>query len=459
MIRVGLMAGLTAFAGVSVTAQTLTDALISAYRNSVLLEINRAGLRATDESVAQAWAALRPTLSLRGSSGYSAPTYNLDSGSFTHALNLDASLKLWDGGANYLAAEVARLNVSAARQTLIDVEQSVMLNAVTAFMDMRRDTQFLALSERSMHVIERQVQAARDRFEVGDITRTEVSQAESRLASAVAEVALRQGNLEISREVYHIAVGVYPGELQPPPPLPDFPNTLQDAQHIGSHTHPSILRAQHVVKASEFNVLRAEASTKLNITLSGNINVTQRDFIRVRPLSPSTTSSITLGGSLPIYSGGALSSAYRQALAIDERSRFELLQAGKIVSQNVARFWALINISRASIVARHKQVRASRVALRGVQEEANFGARTTLDVLDAERELLIAESNLVAAQRDEAVAIYSLLSTMGLLTVKHLGLGIATYNTDDNYNRVWNAPVKTERGILLKRIFKRAGRN
>lgn len=436
----------------SVSAHTLTDALINAYRTSAQLKAEQAALRGTDEGVAQAWAALRPSLNASSTTGYS---YTSLTGATTRSMSVTLSLALtvWDGGLTDLAVEVARLNVAVARDALVDSEQQVLLNAVSAFMDMRRDAQFLQLAENNRSVISRQVQATRDRFEVGEVRRTDVSQAEARLAGALSTVALRQGTLEISRVAYFVAIGKYPDVLQSPPPLPRIPSSLEAAKSIALRTHPTVLRMQKLAKIAELNVYRAEAAMKPTFSISGTVTGTG-----TAGSTGGNSATLNLKGTAPIYQGGKLTSAHRQALALEEKARSDIQLAGLLVSQNATRFWAQLQIARASITARQKEVRASRVALRGIREEADLGARTTLDVLDAERELVQAETDLVAARRDEYVAVYSLLSAMGLLTVNHLQLGIKTYDPNVNYNKVSTAPGPTDRGKLLDKIFTRAGK-
>lgn len=448
----GLVVLVAAFLGgvSNLSAQSLTDALIYSYQNSQTLISGRASLRATDEGVAQAWSALRPSLTGSASRSVVAPIGRSGPGVFTTNIRLSTELLLWDGGGTRYAVEVARLTVAAARETLVETEQTVLLTAVTAFMDMRQNAQFLQLAENTMHVIAQQVQATKDRFEVGDVTRTSVSQAEARLASAVSDVAFRQGSLEIARETYFVSIGVYPGTLQPPPPIPRIPASLAAAKSVALRSHPSVLRTKFNLQAAEFNIYRAEAVMKPSISISGNLNSSSS--------TTGDTGTLSLSGSLPIYQGGLLVSQLRQAYANKEVAHAQMRLAGLQVSQNVARYWATTDIARASIIARQKQVRSARVALRGVREEANLGARTTLDVLDAERELVRAETDLVAAKRDEYVAVYSLLSAMGLLTVHHLQLGIASYDPNVSYKKIYLAPVKTERGKILERIFTRAGK-
>lgn len=455
-LRIGsliIAAGLLATAQ-AVTAQSLTDALIAAYQNSEELKAERAQLRSTNEGVRQAHSATMPSLALSANANTSyrsITSFGAANNTYSASVALVSELTLWDGGANALAIESAQTSVAAGRETLVDTEQQVLLAAVTAFMDMRRDAQFLDLAENNFRVIARQLQAAQDRFEVGEAQRTEVSMAEARLADAQSIIALRQGGLEISRDVYYYAIGAYPGNLASPPALPTIPRTLEAAKAIAVTKHPVVLRAKHVVKIAELNILRAEAAMKPQVTLSAQAGA-----------NPNTTGdnySISLGATLPLSLGGKLTSARRQSVALKEKALFDLQHAGQLVSQNVTRFWAQYEIATASITARQKEVRASRVALRGIREEANLGARTTLDVLDSERDLLQAETNLIVARHDQYVAVYSLLSAMGLLTVHHLGLGIKTYDTNASYNQIWNPPTPTERSIQLDKIFKRAGRN
>ncbi|NOX39088.1 MAG: TolC family outer membrane protein [Alphaproteobacteria bacterium] len=443
--------GATSMASVA-GAQSLTDALINAYNHSASLKSGRAGLRGSDEGVAQAWSALRPKLDASGSFGNSNSSLSAIGSRTTSNLALSLSLTLWDGGATKLGIEVAKLNVEALRQTLKNTEQQILLDAATAFMDMRRDAQFLDLAENNRAVIAKQVQAARDRFEVGEIRRTDVSQAEARLAGALSVIALRQGTLEISRQAYFNATGHYPGDLKTPPRPPKTPASLEAAKSIALRTHPSILRAKDASKIAELNIYRAQAAMKPAIRLSGSLSSTTGSSVS------GDTLSLSLGGSAPIYHGGALTSAYRQALALEEQSRFDIQLAGQRITQNVTRFWAQLGIARASITARQKEVRSTRTALSGIREEANLGARTTLDVLDAERAMVEAQTNLVSARRDENVAAYSLLSAMGLLTVKHLQLGIKTYDVKANYKKVSHAPGPSNRAKLLEKIFTRAGK-
>jgi outer membrane protein len=444
---------------VPASAQTLTDALISAYQTNPLLKINRAGLREADESVAQARAARRPTLTQSLSLSRS---YDLENGSaVTEQIqgSLTAGLLLYDGGQSKAAIEAARMAVLANRQRLAALEQSVLLDAVTAFMDVRRDLAFLRLSENNVRVLRQQVQAAEDRFEVGEVTRTDVSQAEARLAAAKSNLELNRGSLRNSQQTYEAVVGAVPGNLQAPPPAPKVPTKVSVAETIAVRTHPRILEAQFNAKSAEFNLKR----TKLNRrpVLTGQVRQTLgRTLEGGNPfVSPQTRNlSVSLSGNMNIYQGGSLDSLRRQALALLQRRNSEMQQAGLLTRRSVNFAVSNLRVSQASIVARRQQVRSAKVAFDGVQEEAKLGARTTLDALNAEQEFLSAKSELVSAQRDAYVAAYTVLSEMGLLSVKHLRLGIEPYDPDVYYNSVNGASkFGAARGQLLDKLLKRSG--
>jgi outer membrane protein len=301
-----------------------------------------------------------------------------------------------------------------------------------------------------VRVITSQLQAARDRFEVGEVTRTDVAQARARLAAAQSNLVANEGALARSREAYIAAIGSAPEDLAPPPALPALPATLADAEGVALRTHPSVVAAQELVRVAEADVDRARAASRPTLTAtaqiasSGTAQDTQTD-----------TATVGLQASVPLYRGGALSSQIRQAQATLDQRNAELQDAGRQVRQNVASAWANLTVARSSIEASRQQITAARVAFEGVREEARLGARTTLEVLDGEQELLNAQSNLVSAERDEYVAVYSLLAAMGLLTVQHLGLEVEQYDPVENFNRVQSGPYSTSRGDALDRILGR----
>ena len=433
-------------------AQSLADTLIAAYRNSSLLEQNRALLRAADEDVAQAVASMRPVLNFVTNA--QARYNSLQSTSLALGFDLAAEVTLIDFGRGKLAQDAAKAQVLATRHALVDVEQRVMQNAISAFMDVRSATEGVALRQATLRVISQELNAARERFELGEITRTDVSLAEARLAAAQSMLAAAEGDRAFAREAYNLATGQYPGQLRPPPALPHTANSLQVAQDIARRTHPQVLRAQQEVTAAELNAERVFAQRRGTVTGSASVG---RQFSSDSPNSTTATAGVRY--SVPLYSGGQLNSLYRQANARRDAARSGLHQTVAEVVQNVGVAWANVEVARARIAASQQQVRASQSAFEGTREEARLGARTTLDVLNAETDLLDARTTLLQAQASQQVATYNLLAAMGLLTVDHLGLGIPTYDAEAYYNAVRNAPVTSAQGEALDRVLRALGRD
>lgn len=437
--------------GGGAAAQSLADTLIAAYRTSNLLEQNRALLRVADEDVALAVANLRPVLNFvtNAQANYS----SIQPNSLSLGFSLSAEVTLIDFGRGRLAREAAEAQVLATRQALVDVEQQVMLNAVSAFMDVRSATESVALSQATLRVINQELSAARERFDLGEITRTDVSLAEARLAAARSQLAAAEGDLAAAREAYKLVTGAYPGQLRPPPTLPRTANSLQVAQDIARRSHPRILQAQHEVTAAELNAERVFAQRHGSVT--GSASVGQQ--FNNRGGQPNSASA-GVSFARPLYQGGQLNALHRQATARRDAVRSGLHQTVAQVLQNVAVAWANIDVSSARIAASQQQVRASESAFEGTREEARLGARTTLDVLNAETDLLNARTTLLQAQAAQQIATYNLLSAMGLLTVDHLGLGIPTYDPEAYFNAVRNAPISSPQGEALDRVLRAIGR-
>lgn len=429
-------------------ADTMSDALISAYKSSSILMVNQAAVRAADEGVVQAGAGKRPQLSASGAAALSDATNSTRDYTDTFRAQLDASLLLYDGGQTEAAVQAARANVAASRASLVSVEQSVLLNAITAYVDVRRDLRFVSLADNNVRVIDQQVKAASDRFDVGEVTRTDVSQADARLASARSNLATSRGALERSRQTYELAVGMPPNNLAPPPALPKLPATLAQAQTISSGEHPAIKAAQYSLQAAEFDVLRARGAKKPSVSLGANVTygVNTQSFG-----DDQVSGNVSLSGSMPLFDGGANDSLIRQAFSVLDRRKAELQDSSRTVQRDTAIAWSNLEVARASIRSSRQQIRAARVAFDGIQEEAKLGARTTLDVLDAEQEVLNAESGLTSALRDEYVAAYNLVAAMGLLTTQYLKLGIEPYDPNVYYQSVNRKPL-TREGTALGRI-------
>ena len=450
-----LTASLIVGAVLPVRAETLADALIAAYRNSNLLEQNQAILRAADEDVAQAVASLRPVVAFIADGQYGYSQTLLDSGitvsneGLFANYSVTAQMTLFDFGRTQLAIEAAKETVLATREALIAIEQQVLLAAVSAFVDVRLQQEIVSLRENNVRVIAEQLRAAQDRFDVGEVTRTDVAQAEARLAEAEANLVVAQGDLAIARENYRAATGNYPGVLSAPPAPPRTAATLDAARSVALRTHPLIRQAQREVQAAELNVARARANMKPSIAAQAQLSVDQDSL---------QENGVGINFNQTIYSGGALSSALRQAMAIRDASFAGLKQRGVEVAEAVGIVWSNLDVADASIAATEQQISAAQIAFDGVREEASLGARTTLDVLDAEQDLLDARASRLSALAQRYIGIYQLLASMGLLTVDHLALGIPTYDPAAYYNAVRRAPTSIQ-GRKLDRIMKSIGSN
>ncbi len=342
MLRTGrtlvLTLSLLVGAAPPVSAETLADALIAAYRNSNLLAQNQAVLRAADEDVAQAVATLRPVVAFvaDGQYGYSEQLLGsgltvVNEGLFSN-LALSAQMMVFDFGRTQLAIEAAKETVLATREALISVEQQVLLAAVSAFVNVRLQQEIVSLRENNVRVIGEQLRAAQDRFEVGEVTRTDVAQAEARLAEAQANLVVAQGDLAIARENYRAATGNYPGALSAPPAPPRTADTLDAARSVALRTHPAIRQAQREVKAAELTVARARANLNPTLSAQANLSVDQDGL---------QENGFGLSFRQTIYSGGALSAALRQSMANRDASLAGLKQRGVEVAETVAKRQAL----------------------------------------------------------------------------------------------------------------------
>ncbi|MBU2889113.1 TolC family outer membrane protein [Celeribacter halophilus] len=431
-------------------AETLGDALASAYKNSGLLEQNRATLRATDEGVSQAMAALRPSLSY----SYSGTKTFRDGDTYLdwyNALSLVASVDLYTFGRNKLAVDVQKEFVLATRAALVNIEQTVLADAVDAYMGVREAQAVLNLRQSAVRLNQQNLRAAQDRFEVGEITRTEVSQYEAQLASTRAELAAAQGELAAARETYKVAIGQYPEKLSSPPNIKLPVSDVEAAVTLAKQKHPGIVALQHEVRAHDITVEVAERSVLPTVDASITHTLNDSDA-----LSYDNNTSLSVGVSGTIYGGGSIASQVREAIADRDASRAELLQTTREVEQSVRTNWSLLSVYAASEEASNAYVKAQRVAYDGVKEEADLGAATTLDVLDAEQDLLDAQVSAIQARIARETQAFSVLQSMGLLTVDQLKLDVPVYDPSAYYNAVKNAPTTyvSPQGEKLDRVLK-----
>ncbi len=436
-------------------AETVADAMASAYSHSGLLEQNRALLRVADEDVAQANAALRPILnwSVEAERSFSSGASVSASNSITAALS--ASWLLYDSGRSAALVESQKQTVLATRQTLVSVEQNVLLNAVVAFMNVRRDSDIAALRQNNLRVLTRELRAAEDRFDVGEVTRTDVAQAESRLAGARADLAVAQGNLMASREFYAAAVGHQPKALVAPSRLPNTAKSLEAARSVAVQGHPDMQTIQYQVSALDFAVRAAESAMKPSVSFSAGL--AQAGNLSANTNTTAGSFGVTASG--PIYQGGRLSSVVRQAIARRDAARGALHATRHNIRQGVGSAWATLLAAQAQREASARQIRAAQIAFDGAREEASLGSRTTLDVLNAEQELLNARSAQITALTTEYTAAYSLLAAMGLLNVDYLNLAVEKYDPEAYYKQVEKAPaLKSKQGQQLDKILRSLGK-
>jgi outer membrane protein len=451
-----VLVGLTAPAGAR--AETLADALVSAYRNSNLLEQNRALLRASDEDVVQAQARLLPVINfvtgfLTGTAG---PDYRL---SFSVTLDFP----LIDFGRGQLGVGAAREQILSARAGLIVVEQRVLLNAVTAYLNLNSTIETVTLRRNNVALIQEQLRAARARFELGDSTRTDVAIAEARLAAAQSALAAAEGDVAVARETFAFVVGRRPGRLSAPPALPRLPATLDAALAEARANHPAILQAQHQVSAAD--IVAQIARTERMGTVTGRLSVDARRQPVGGIEGNSADATASLQYSVPLYTGGRIPSVERQAVARGEAQRAALNQTVAQVLQSVGSSWAQLSVARARLEAGALQIEAAQAAYDAVSAEAEFGTRTTLDVLNAEQELLDARSARIIAAASVQNAAYVLLESMGRLTVQSLNLGIPVYDVEAygaslrRRETGSSASVPSVQGQRLDRVMGRYQRN
>nr|WP_227269868.1 TolC family outer membrane protein [Roseobacter sp. H9] len=459
----GLWAGLMA---TTAQAETLADALVGAYQNSGLLDQNRALLRAADEDVAGAVAALRPIITYtasisqeygdRRTTTSSVGSSSSDINNTDADLGLAASLLLFDGGASALSVEAAKETVLSTRQDLISIEQQVLLRAVSAYLSVYANRDVVQLRQNNLRLLQEELRAAQDRFEVGEVTRTDVAQAESSLAEARSGLATAQGDLMQAVEEYVNVVGREPGQIATPPRLPQLEADSEVARARALQTHPDLLSAKHAVAASELNILRAEAA--LNPTVSAFGSLTVNDDLDGSDYSNVGRFGVELSG--PIYQGGAISASIRRAIALRDLELGSLYEVQKTVSQDVGNAYAALAAQRASLAASEERIRASRIAFQGVREEATLGARTTLDVLDAEQDLLDAETARISDEANLYIAAYTVLEATGRLTARDLNLGVQIYDPVAYYDLVDDAPTaRSRQGRQLDRVIKSIQRN
>jgi TolC family type I secretion outer membrane protein len=420
------------------SAQTLNEALALAYGGNPVLGAQRQQLLATDELMPQARSGYRPTVEISSDAGVEySDTDESSSDTLTPAsAALSIVEPLYRGGKTTAEIKRASSLIQSERARLFDVEQTVLLDAVTAYMDVVRDQAVLDLARNNEDVIGRQLEATRDRFEVGEVTRTDVAQAEARLASAVADRVRAEGDLISSRAAFQRVIGVGPGTLENPTPLSGLPDGEADALRIAEAEHPAILAADFVEEAARHDIRIAEGDLLPEVRLRGSV---EREYDSSAFNDRLDTASIRAEVSIPLYEAGFTHSVVRESKLRAAQRRLEASQTRLEVAEGVTRGWEQFVTAEAQIAAFNEAVRAAEIALDGLQREALVGSRTVLDVLDGEQELFEARVDLVRAQRDLVVATYTLQGAVGRLTAQALGLPVEPFDVENHYDRVRDA--------------------
>jgi outer membrane protein len=437
----------TALSAGTASADTLREALVSTYRANPTLTGQREALKATDANVAIARAAGRPTVS-----GTIGVTRDLTrSGRFDTGLSkgpfvtggVDLSMPLFQGGTVRNNIEAAKSRVESGRATLRAVEGDVFTEAVAAYMDVIRDRAIVELNINNVRVLETNLQATRDRFEIGDVTRTAVAQSEARLSIQRTRLIDTQAQLTASEENYRRVIGKRPDQLQPPPPLPPLPATADQAVQIALVNNPDLLAVTRQAQAAGFDV-RSARGTRLptvSAIASGDYATTTSGETGGIDRS-GTATSIGLQSRIPLYQGGLPAARIRQAQALEGQTLEQRIATERAVVANARSAFADYQAATSAIVSNNVAVSANELALEGARAENSVGTRTILDVLNAEQELLNSQVLLVTARRDQYVAGFQLLNAMGQAEADDLGLdGGPLYDPLGNYRRVagdWN---------------------
>jgi outer membrane protein len=447
IVLAAVLMSATALSPITASAETILGAMAKAYQNNSQLNSARAGVRVTDEGVAIAKSGYRPTVAGSASIDYSTTrntTQNngstqLTTGSFGVQINQT----LFDGFQTKNNVAAAESQVKASVETLRNTEENILLNAATSYMDVIRDRQVAVLTEQNLQFLTEQARAARSRLEVGEGTRTDVAQADASRSAAVAKVSAARAQALSSAAIYRQIVGDEPGKLKAAAPVAKLlPSSIDSALTIAASEHPAILATEHLVDAAGFSVKSAEGA--LLPQLSANAGIS-RNYRHTEGFGASTpgnsdgySNSAGVGATLtvPIYQGGRASAQVRQSKESLSQARIEVDVSRDNVRAAVTSAWTQYTSARESVDANRALVSAAQLALNGVIEERNVGQRTTLDVLNAQNDVITAKINLVSSERDVVVASYAILSAIGRLSTERLGLQVTKYRPEEHYKAV-----------------------
>lgn len=428
---------------------TLDEALGLAYETNPQLAAQQAALRATDEQVAQANAGYRPTVNAQGSYGVERfgftpfnPLAPLPGPTIANASEhpvqgqLTVTEPIFRGGRTYAEVRRAKALVRAGRAQLTNVEQSVLVSAITAYMDVVRDTAILTLRQSNVQVLAKQRDATKIQFDAGALTRTDVAQSEARLAGAQSDLTSAEGQLAVSRANFVQAVGRPAETLVSDPNLPRLPGTEDDLRASAMKQNPVIVSAVESDRAASFAIDDSYGALLPQVSVQGQYFYQHGSLTNSIGGVGSTDHGVAVLGLLnvPIYQGGADQAAVRQAQQLRDQSRHNVEVANRQVEDQVTSAWQTFQSAEATIQSNEATEKADEIAFQGVSKEQQVGGRTILDVLNAQQELLNAQVAVVTAKRNTVVAAYQVLSAEGALTAKALGLKVRFYDPQEHYD-------------------------
>lgn len=433
------------FAVAPASAETIQGAMAKAYANNPDVNAARASLRATDENVTIAKAGYRPQVGITATHT-NAGSYGVnnvagaDSYISTDTIGLTVSQQIFDGFQTLNRINAAEAGVYATREQLRGTEMQILYSAAQAYANVALYQDFVAIRKQNLGFLNEQVKASNARLQVGEGTKTDVSQAQAQLAAAQAQLAAAVAQLKIAEATYMQIVGDEPkGISRPAAAKRGMPPSLDSAVATGLRQHPSILAAEHAVDASGYQVKSAEGALLPGVAIQGSVG---RNYGNPSPAtSPRiyNSASVTAQLTIPLYKGGAEYGAVRQAKENLGASEIKVDSARLSVRQSIVSAYAQLQAASAAIKANRESVSASNLALSGVMEERNVGQATTLDVLNAQQTVLNAKLSLAQAQHDAVVASYGVLAATGQLTVQTQGLAVAEYRPDEHYQAVKDA--------------------
>ena len=416
-------------------AESLASALKSAYLNNPGLRADRARQRGVDENVSQALSGWRPTVIANGDAGvqWSNSSGLKKTRTDPAGFSITLSQPLFRGFKTVSGTRQAEAVVKAGEQQLLTTEQTVLLDAATAYMDVIRDQKIAALRRRNVSFLASQLSASKARFAVGEITRTDVAQSRARLASSRAELAVARSNYAASVASYVRVIGHNPSKLRFPRVSRNVPSSLRSALVIASQTSPNILAAAFNLEAAQQNIKVVKGDLLPTLSLQAQYSLRSDPTSTIRRTGTGVIQGVL---SVPLYQGGRVYSQVRQAKQQASERQLLILDTRRRVRQNVVSTWNAFIASRETISSIRAQVSANSLALSGVRQEALVGTRTTLDILDAKRELVNSQVTLASAQRNKIIAGYQLIAAIGRMTARRLRLSVQIHDPGINARRV-----------------------